>query len=67
MYNQGMDKFFDGKTTRFYSYFGITQSHIIKSVIRGGRDNIENMLTISDAKNEETIFNINVMMEKFTR
>lgn len=41
--------------------------HVVKSVIRGGRDNIENMLLKSDAKDEDSIYNINTLLEKFTR
>ncbi|KAM3139431.1 hypothetical protein pb186bvf_008456 [Paramecium bursaria] len=67
MYNKGMDKFFDGKTTRFYDSYGITQNHIIKSVIRGGRDNIDNMIMKTDVKDDDSIFNFNQIMEKFTR
>ena len=67
MYNKGMEKFFDGKTTKFYDYFGITLNHIVKAVIRGGRENLENILTVSREKEDSSFWDLSSLLVRFTR
>ena len=62
MYNKGMEKFFDNKTTSFYDHYGITLNHIAKAVIRGGRDNLENLLRVSREKEDSSFFKINALL-----